>query len=207
MHASLLDLQKDYMRPKTVAIRSGDTVKVTQKIKEASKERLQAFEGLVIRVSRSNSVTCRVTLRKVTSGVGVEKSFLLHSPNVVKVEILRRAKVRRNYLSYMRQRVGKAARLKAVDFDKQAANEFAQAASPLTAPQPAAAGEAATATETEPAEAARKAAAPKAQADEKEAADDDLDDDQDDEADEDDEDDGADEDDEDEEDEGDDERT
>ena len=131
MHSLILDLEKDYKKPQVVAVRSGDTVRVTQKIKEASKERLQMFEGLVIRVDRSNSVTCRMTVRKIASGIGVEKSFLIHSPAVVKVEVLRRAKVRRNYLSYMRQRVGKSARLKSIDFDQAVVNEFAQAISPL----------------------------------------------------------------------------
>ncbi len=131
MHSLILDLQKDYKKPQVVAVKSGDTVRVTQKIREASKERLQMFEGLVIRVDRSNSVTCRITVRKIASGVGVEKSFLIHSPAVVKVEVLRRAKVRRNYLSYMRQRVGKSARLKSIDFDQAVVNEFAQAISPL----------------------------------------------------------------------------
>ena len=132
MHSSILDLEKDYKKPQLVSVRSGDTVRVTQKIREASKERLQAFEGLVIRVDRANSMTCRITLRRVASGVWVEKSFLVHSPNVVRIEVVRRAKVRRNYLSYMRQRIGKAARLKGVDFDKAAVNEFAQATSPLS---------------------------------------------------------------------------
>ena len=131
MHSLILDLEKDYKKPQVVAVKSGDTVRVTQKIREASKERLQMFEGLVIRVDRSNSVTCRITVRKIASGIGVEKSFLIHSPAVVKVEVLRRAKVRRNYLSYMRQRVGKSARLKSIDFDQAVVNEFAQAISPL----------------------------------------------------------------------------
>ncbi len=134
MHGLILDLEKDYKKLNVVAVRSGDTVKVTQRVKEASKERLQAFEGLVIRVDRANSLTYRITVRKTTSGIGIEKSFLIHSPNVVKVEILRRAKVRRNYLSYMRQRVGKSARLKNIDFDSAAVNEFSQTQAPAEAP-------------------------------------------------------------------------
>ena len=130
MHGLILDLEKDYKKSDVVAVRSGDTVKVTQRVKEASKERLQVFEGLAIRVDRANSLTYRITVRKITSGIGVEKSFLVHSPNVVRIEILKRAKVRRNYLSYMRQRIGKAARLKNVDFDKAVVNEFSQAQTP-----------------------------------------------------------------------------
>jgi large subunit ribosomal protein L19 len=103
--------------------KSGDTVRVHQKIKEGNKERIQVFEGVVIRVDRANSHTARITVRKVASGIGVEKSFLLHSPLVEKVEIVRRAKVRRNYLSFLRNRSGKSARLKAVSFDREAVND------------------------------------------------------------------------------------
>ncbi len=109
-----------------VDARSGDTVKVHQKIKEGAKERIQIFEGVVIRTDRKDSLTSRITVRKITSGVGVEKSFLLHSPLVDKIEILRRAKVRRNYLSYLRERSGKSARLKQADFDREAVNTVAE---------------------------------------------------------------------------------
>lgn len=93
-------------------IRSGDTVRVHQKIKEGNKERIQIFEGVVIRTDRKNSSTARITVRKVTSGIGVEKGFMIHSPLVDKIEVIRSAKVRRNYLSYLRNRSGKSARLK-----------------------------------------------------------------------------------------------
>lgn len=105
-----------------VDVRSGDTVRVHQKIKEGNKERVQVFEGVVIRTDNPASHTSRITVRKVASGVGVEKSFLLHSPLVEKVEITRRSKVRRNYLSFLRNRSGKSARLKAVKFDREAVN-------------------------------------------------------------------------------------
>ena len=118
------DEQKKYA---VVDVKSGDTVKVSQKIKEGNKERVQVFEGVVIRVDRKNSSTARITVRKITSGVGVEKSFLLHSPLVEKVEIVRRAKVRRNYLSFLRNRSGKSARLKAVDFDRNKVNTLPEA--------------------------------------------------------------------------------
>lgn len=110
-------------KPAVVDVRSGDTVKVTQKIKEGDKSRLQTFEGVVIRVDRKDSHTARITVRKVTSGVGVEKSYLIHSPLVEKIEITKRAKVRRNNLSYLRQRSGKSARLKGRDFDRVAVND------------------------------------------------------------------------------------
>ena len=105
-----------------VDARSGDTVRVHQKIKEGNKERIQIFEGVVIRTDNKNSHTSRIMVRKVASGVGVEKSFLLHSPLVEKVEIVRRAKVRRNYLSFLRKRSGKSARLTAVQFDREDVN-------------------------------------------------------------------------------------
>ncbi len=106
-----------------VDVRSGDTVKVTQKIKEGDKFRFQTFEGVVIRVDRKDSHTARIVVRKVTSGVGVEKSYLIHSPLVEKIEITKRAKVRRNNLSFLRERSGKSARLKSRDFDRAAVND------------------------------------------------------------------------------------
>lgn len=106
-----------------VDARSGDTVRVHQKIKEGNKERIQIFEGVVIRTDNKKQHTSRITVRKVASGVGVEKSFLLHSPLVEKIEITRRSKVRRNYLSFLRARSGKSARLKAVNFDREGIND------------------------------------------------------------------------------------
>ena len=110
-----------------VDARSGDTVRVHQKIKEGAKERIQVFEGVIIRTDNKNSHTSRITVRKIASGVGVEKSFLLHSPLVEKIEVVRRAKVRRNFLSYLRNRSGKSARLKAVGFDREAVNKLEEA--------------------------------------------------------------------------------
>ena len=109
-----------------VDARSGDTVRVHQKIKEGAKERIQIFEGVVIRTDRKQSHTSRITVRKIASGVGVEKSFLLHSPLVEKIEIVRRAKVRRNYLSFLRNRSGKSARLKGLNFDREGVNTLAE---------------------------------------------------------------------------------
>ena len=124
MSVSILKQIGDAQKKKAVVdVRSGDTVKVTQKIKEGDKSRLQTFEGVVIRVDRKESHTARIVVRKVTSGVGVEKSYLIHSPLVEKIEITKRAKVRRNNLSYLRQRSGKSARLKGRDFDRAAVND------------------------------------------------------------------------------------
>jgi large subunit ribosomal protein L19 len=110
-----------------VDVRSGDTVRVHQKIKEGNKERIQVFEGVVIRTDNKKSHTSRITVRKIASGVGVEKSFLLHSPLVDKVEVTRRSKVRRNYLSFLRNRSGKSARLTAVSFDREGINTLEEA--------------------------------------------------------------------------------
>lgn len=110
-----------------VDARTGDTVRVHQKIKEGTKERIQIFEGVVIRTDNKSQHTSRITVRKVASGVGVEKSFFLHSPLVEKVEITRRSKVRRKYLSFLRDRSGKGARLTAVDFDREKVNDVRDA--------------------------------------------------------------------------------
>lgn len=109
-----------------VDARSGDTVRIHQKIKEGNKERIQIFEGVVIRTDRKGSHTSRITVRKIASGIGVEKSFLLHNPLVDKVEIVRRAKVRRNFLSFLRARSGKSARLTAKNFDREGVNKVAE---------------------------------------------------------------------------------
>ena len=123
MSFALIQKVNDEQKKKQVVdARSGDTVRVHQKIKEGAKERIQIFEGVVIRTDNKGQHTNRITVRKITSGVGVEKSFLLHSPLVEKVEIVRRSKVRRNFLSYLRQRSGKSARLTAVQFDREAVN-------------------------------------------------------------------------------------
>lgn len=120
--ALIQKVNDEQKKANVVDVRSGDTVRVHQKIKEGNKERIQIFEGVVIRTDNKQSHTSRITVRKVTSGVGVEKSFLLHSPLVQKVEVVRRAKVRRNYLSFLRNRSGKSARLTAKNFDRDSVN-------------------------------------------------------------------------------------
>ncbi len=116
-------LQKPQLKAKLPEIKPGDTVRVHQLIREGNKTRTQVFEGLVIRYRKQNSGNAFLTVRKIASGVGVEKSWFVHSPNVQKIEVLRRSKVRRAFLSYMRGLRGKAARLTEQDFDKNAANE------------------------------------------------------------------------------------
>ena len=125
--ALIQKVNEEQKKAGVVDARSGDTVRVHQKIKEGAKERIQIFEGVVLRTDNKESHTSRITVRKITSGVGVEKSFLLHSPLVEKVEIVRRAKVRRNYLSFLRNRSGKSARLVAKNFDREGVNTVAEA--------------------------------------------------------------------------------
>ena len=117
-------INQQYKKKAVVDVRSGDNVRVHQKIREGNKERIQIFQGLVIRTDNKGSHTSRITVRRIASGIGVEKSFLLHSPLVVQVEVTKRSKVRRNYLSYMRARTGKSARMTGVDFDKSAVNDI-----------------------------------------------------------------------------------
>lgn len=118
----LKDIADSHKKVAVVDVRSGDTVRVYQRIKEGNKTRTQMFEGVVIRTDRKNSLTSRITVRRIASGVGVEKSYLMHSPLVEKVEVIKRAKVRRNYLSFLRRRFGKSARLVGKSFDKSINN-------------------------------------------------------------------------------------
>ena len=126
MSFSILKKIGDEQKKKAVVdVRSGDTDKVTQKINEGETFRLQVVEGVVIRTDRKDSHTARITVRKIASGVGVEKSFLIHSPLVEKIEVVKRAKVRRKNLTDLRERSGKSARLAGKDFDRAAVNDVA----------------------------------------------------------------------------------
>ncbi len=91
----------------------GDTVRVYGKIKEGNRERIQVFEGIVLK-KQGGSVRETFTVRKTSNGVGVEKTWPLHSPTVEKVEVIRRGKARRAKLNYLRQRVGKSAKVKEI---------------------------------------------------------------------------------------------
>lgn len=127
MHPAVKAIADQQKKHHVVDVKSGDTVRVHQKIREGNKERIQVFEGLVIRTDRKNSHTSSITVRRATGGIGVEKSYLLHSPLVTKIEVVKRSKVRRNYLTYMRARTGKSARLSSVDFDKDSVNAVPEA--------------------------------------------------------------------------------
>jgi large subunit ribosomal protein L19 len=121
-------ISDSFKKSAVVDVRTGDTVRVHQRIREGSKERVQVFQGLVIRTSKKGSQTSSIIVRRIASGIGVEKSFLLHSPLVLKVEVTKRSKVRRKYLTYMRNRTGKAARMIGLDFDRQSVNAVHDAA-------------------------------------------------------------------------------
>lgn len=122
MQQTIRKVEDSFRKAQVVDVRSGDIVRVHQKIKEGEKERVQVFEGFVIRTDRKDSLTSRITVRRISGGIGVEKSFLLHSPLVTKVEVVKRSKVRRKNLTFMRERSGKSARLAGVEFDKDSVN-------------------------------------------------------------------------------------
>jgi large subunit ribosomal protein L19 len=104
-------LNKEQLKPTAPEFRSGDTVKVYSKVVEGGKERVQMFEG-VVTVRKGGGSHESVTVRRVAHGVGVEKTFLIHSPRVEKIEVSKRGIVRRSRLYYLSEKIGKAARIK-----------------------------------------------------------------------------------------------
>jgi large subunit ribosomal protein L19 len=111
--ALLTAVESAQLRPGLPEIKSGDTVRLQVKVVEGNRERLQPFEGVVMRL-RGHSVNRNFTVRRITNGVGVERTFLLNSPRIDKIEVVRHARVRRAQLYYLRGLTGKAARLKEV---------------------------------------------------------------------------------------------
>ena len=111
MNEIIKNIEAAQLKAEAPAFNVGDTVKVYGKIKEGNRERIQIFEGIVI---KKQGGSCRetFTVRKNSNGIGVEKTWPLHSPNVERVEVVRRGKVRRAKLNYLRDRVGKAAKVK-----------------------------------------------------------------------------------------------
>lgn len=105
------EVEKRYLKDNLPDVQPGDSVKVRIKITEGNKERLQAYEGVVIKV-RGSGIGKSMTVRRVFQGVGVERVFLLHSPKVETIQILRKGDVRRAKLYYLRSRTGKAARIR-----------------------------------------------------------------------------------------------
>jgi large subunit ribosomal protein L19 len=113
MNDIIKKIEEAQLKNDIVDFRVGDTIKVYGKIKEGNRERIQVFEGVVLK-KQGGSNRATFTVRKTSNGIGVEKTWPLHSPNVEKIEVVRRGKVRRAKLNYLRGRVGKAAKVKAL---------------------------------------------------------------------------------------------
>ena len=111
MATLIQELEKTYLKPHVPDFNVGDTVRVNVKVREGERERVQVFEGTVIR-RRAGGVNENFTVRRISGGVGVERTFLLHSPIVDDIQVVRHGKVRRAKLYYLRDRVGRAARVK-----------------------------------------------------------------------------------------------
>ncbi|MCX7924551.1 MAG: 50S ribosomal protein L19 [Fimbriimonadales bacterium] len=110
-HTVLQEVEKPYLKSEVPEFRPGDTVRVHVRVVEGGKERIQIFEGVVI-ARKNRGIADTITVRKVSYGVGVERTFPIHSPMVAKIEVVRKGKVRRAKLYYLRNLSGKAARLK-----------------------------------------------------------------------------------------------
>ncbi len=106
-------IEQEYLKKDIPDFKVGDTVKVHLKIKEGNRERIQIFEGFILK-RQNGGLGESFTVRRIASGVGVEKTFPLHSPKIDKIELVRKGKVRRAKLNYMRERIGKAAKIKSI---------------------------------------------------------------------------------------------
>lgn len=111
MNPIIDELEKPYMEKEVPDVNPGDTVKVFVRIVEGNKERIQAFEGTIIK-KHGSGINKTITVRKVFQGVGVERVFLLHSPRIEKINVVRRGDVKRSKLYYLRERSGKATRIR-----------------------------------------------------------------------------------------------
>lgn len=106
----IAEIEKEYMKPNVTKFDVGDTVRVSVKVKEGNRERIQAFEGIVI-AKKNGSVRETFTVRRISFGVGVERSFPLHSPRITSIDVIKHGKVRRAKLYYLRKLSGKAAKI------------------------------------------------------------------------------------------------
>jgi len=106
-----IDTQKEWLRNNVPAFRAGDTLRVNVRVREGDKERLQAFEGVCI-AKRGSGVSATFTVRKISNGIGVERIFPLHSPMIAEISVVRRGRVRRAKLYYLRHLTGKATRIR-----------------------------------------------------------------------------------------------
>lgn len=123
---AMTTIEKNTLRTDIPEIKSGDSVRVIQKVKEGDKERLSPFEGLVIAVKHGKGPTATFTVRKVVSGIGVERVFPMHSPVISKIEVLRHSKVRRAKLYYIREKAAKETRKRMKSYRAEAAPESAE---------------------------------------------------------------------------------
>lgn len=105
------EIEKEYLKAELPKLNPGDTVKVMVRIREGNKERLQGYEGVILKISGAG-ISKSITVRRVFQGVSVERVFMLHSPRVDSIQVIRRGAVRRAKLYYLRERTGKAARIK-----------------------------------------------------------------------------------------------
>jgi len=122
MHNMIKELEQEQMKETVPAFNIGDTVRVHAKIVEGTKERIQVFEGVVLK-RQHGGLRETFTVRRLSYGVGVEKTWPLHSPRVDRVEVVRRGVVRRAKLFYLRDRIGKAAKVKEAIYTKKKAAE------------------------------------------------------------------------------------
>lgn len=120
---AIAEFTKRYLRVDLPDVRPGDTVKVFQKIREGEKERVQSFEGLVIARKHGHGISATITVRKASGGIGVERIFPVHSPTIQKISVLKRSRVRRAKLYYIREKAAKEVRrkMKAVGVPETAA--------------------------------------------------------------------------------------
>ncbi|MBU3934576.1 50S ribosomal protein L19 [Patescibacteria group bacterium] len=132
MITKLENFNKKQLKTDLSDIRSGDTIKVHQRIKEGDKERTQIFEGLVIAKKHGKGVSATITVRKVVSGVGVERIFPIHSPSISKIEVTKKGKPRQSKLYYLRTAKGKRAKLKREEYAKAVAEPPAVEPAPET---------------------------------------------------------------------------
>lgn len=115
-HTLIQEYSKKYTKEKVPQLRPGMTVKITHKFLEGTKERTQIFQGVILKMHEKSSLNTTFTVRKIVDGIGVEKIFAIHSPNI-EIEIVRASKVRRSKLYYLRDRAGKSARLREKDME------------------------------------------------------------------------------------------
>ncbi len=132
----ITQIEKEYLKENVPQFKSGDTLKVYVKIKEGDKERIQVFQGTVIG-RRGGGTGETFTVRKVSGGIGVERIFPLHSPNVDKIELIRSGKVRRSKLYYLRNLTGKSARIKEQIADSSAKKKVSGSKAKTEKPQKA----------------------------------------------------------------------